>query len=203
MPTNNYFEHHTSFMEQNLIEDLTIEAIKMFGIDVVYIPRESMSRDGIFGEDIVAKFEDKYLIEMYLESVNGFEGQGDLLSKFGLQVKDTCSFIVSKRRFEETCWDITTPKEGDLIYFPLSKGLFEINFVEHENPFYQLGKLHTYQLQCELFTYSHEEFNTGYKQIDKIEKVYDDQIDLADNQEISVESDQTLDFNESNPFGEL
>ena len=168
MATNSYFSRQNS--ERNVMEDLTIESIKIHGVDMVYIPRTLVNEDTLFGEDTLSKFTEGNVIEMYVDSVDGFEGEGDFISKFGLQIKDSVSLIVSKKRFESVMHSTRTrPFEGDLIYFPLSKGLFEIKFVEHENPFYQLGKLYTYKLSCELFTYSQEEIDTGFTTIDSLE----------------------------------
>jgi len=191
MSVNHYLDHYQNRSEQNLVEDLTIEAIKFNGIDLFYIPRDLIKRDDILGESIESKFKDDYLIEMYVETVDGFEGNKDLLNTFGMSIKDTATFIVSKRRFNEVIPHLTRPFEGDLIYFPLSKGLFEINYVEHENPFYQLGKEYTYKLTVELFTYSNEEFELDNPEIDAIEDDYkmEDLINPADNTEIQNESD--------------
>jgi len=170
MARNPHFKEYSG--EQNVVEDLTIEIIKSMGKDMVYIPRTLVNEDKLFGEDLISKFDDGYQLEMYIQSVDGFEGEGDILSKFGLEIRDRVELLVSKKRFEQTVGDyesITRPKEGDLIFFPLSKTLFEINFVEHENPFYQLGKLYTYKLSCEVFTYSEETIDTGYSEIDKVE----------------------------------
>jgi hypothetical protein len=170
MARNPHFKDYSG--EQNVVEDLTIETIKTMGRDMVYIPRTLVNVDNLFGEDTISKFDDGYQLEMYIASVDGFEGEGDILSKFGLEIRDKMDLIVSRKRFEETvgAYESTTrPKEGDLIYFPLSKTLFEINFVEHENPFYQLGKLFTYRLSCEVFSYSQEEIDTGYSDIDVVE----------------------------------
>tara|TARA_R100000458_G_C8277315_1_gene252815 strand:- start:847 stop:1776 length:930 start_codon:yes stop_codon:yes gene_type:complete len=172
MARNPHFKEYSG--EQNVVEDLTIETIKAMGKDMVYIPRTLVNQDKLFGEDLISKFDDGYQLEMYIASIDGFEGEGDILSKFGLEIRDRVELIVSRKRFEQTVGDyesITRPKEGDLIFFPLSKTLFEINFVEHENPFYQLGKLYTYRLSCEVFTYSQEEIDTGYTDIDTVEDV--------------------------------
>jgi len=170
MARNPHFKEYSG--EQNVLEDLTIETIKAMGKDMVYIPRILVNEDKLFGEDLISKFDDGYQLEMYIQSVDGFEGEGDILSKFGLEIRDRVELLVSKKRFEQAVGDyesVTRPKEGDLIFFPLSKTLFEINFVEHENPFYQLGKLYTYKLSCEVFTYSQEEIDTGYTDIDTVE----------------------------------
>jgi len=171
MAINPYFKKYSG--DASIVEDLTIETIKAMGHDFVYIPRTLMNTDDLFGEDTSSKFDDGYELEMYIQNVDGFEGEGDILTKFGLEIRDRMTLVLSKRRFENTVGihegEITRPREGDLIYFPLSKTLFEINFVEHENPFYQLGKLYTYVLSCEVFAYSQEDIDTGITEIDNIE----------------------------------
>jgi hypothetical protein len=171
MARNPYFKDYSG--EQNVAEDLSIETIQVMGRDMVYIPRTSITRDDIFGEDTTTKFKNGFPLEMYIQSVDGFEGEGDLLSQYGIQIKDKIELIVSRKRFEEEVkllTGISRPLEGDLVYFPLSKTLFEINFVEHENPFYQLGKLYTYKLSCEVFTYEiDQEIDTGIEDVDVIE----------------------------------
>lgn len=172
MARNKYFREYSG--EQNTVEDLTIEIIKTMGKDMVYIPRTIITKDDLFGEDKLSKFDDGYELEMYIQSVDGFEGEGDIISKYGLQIKDRIELIVSRKRFEEDVTlleGIDRPREGDLIFFPLSKTLFEINFVEHENPFYQLGKLYTYRLSCEVFDYSTQhDFDTDITVIDSVEE---------------------------------
>ena len=142
----------------------------MYGQDVAYIPRISVEEDPIFGEDPLQKFTKFFMIEAYMNSVDGFEGDGDFISRFGLEIRDSVVFSIAVRRFDEEVTTNTRPLEGDLIYYPLSGGLFEIKFVEHENPFYQIGKLHTYRLSCELFRYSGEEIDIGLSDVDVIEK---------------------------------
>ena len=168
---SSYFKDNSG--EQNLVEDLSIESIKINGRDMVYIPRQLLDEDKLFGEDTSAKFSKGYEFEMYIQSVNGFEGDGDILSKFGISINDRMNLVIARKRFEQ---EVTTyqpsiirPREGDVIYFPLSRTLFEINFVEHENPFYQVGKLYTYLLICEAFTYSQEDLDTGCSTIDDFE----------------------------------
>ena len=169
MARNPYFKDYSG--EQNVIEDLSIEIIKTMGRDMLYIPREQYNKNIEFGEARY-KFSKTFPIEMYIASVAGFEGDGDVITKFGLEVKDKITLILSRKRFNQEVSErypsITRPREGDLIYFPLSKGLFEINFVEHENPFYQVGKLYTYALMCELTTIDTDEFDTGDSDIDAI-----------------------------------
>ena len=175
MPTNSYFTQGTSG-EQNLVGDLVKEQIKMFGTDVYYIPRVIVDEDPAFGEDSLSKFDDAYLIEAYLENVQGFGGDGDLYSKFGVRISDQVNFIISRDRFTELVDDNTTlivegrPNEGDLVYFPLASKLFQIQYVDYEVPFFQLGKIHTWGLKCELYEYSDEDFDTGVDAIDKVER---------------------------------
>ena len=184
MPTTNlYFNNFAFTQEQNLIENLIIESIRIYGIEVFYLPRTLVKEDNLFGEDVLSKFEQAYPVEMYIKSVDGFQGDGDFLSKFGLEIRDEMVLTVSRRRFgEEIAIEDSTPvneaegvarpAEGDLLYFPLNGKIFEVKFVEHEAIFYQMGSLQTYDLTLELFEYSHEEFNTGIGQIDEIEELY-------------------------------
>ena len=173
MATNPYFRSYDSKKEQKLIDDLTIETIKSTGKDILYIPRNYLVMDKLFGEDPEAKFSEGYPLEAYLVNVDRFEGNRDIVMKFGIQITDKASILVSKTRFEEEVKirrsEILKPRTGDLIYLPLSKSLFEINYVEDEFPFYQLGGLTTYVLTLELFTYSGEDFNTGITDVDEVE----------------------------------
>lgn len=172
MATNFYFNNFDSSSEQFLIEDLVIESIKIYGHDVIYLPREIVNRDFVFNEDGISKFEDNYMIEMYIKNVDGFEGEQDFMSKFGLEIRDQITFSVSIRRFNDEIAvnEISLrPNEGDLIFFPLTSSFYEIKFVEHEAIYYQLGDLQIYDLKCELYEYSGEEFNTGSELLDQIE----------------------------------
>jgi hypothetical protein len=186
MPTNVFFNHAVQ-TEQNLYEDLIVESLRMYGHETFYLPREVMEEDVILGEDVQSTFGDSYLVEMYIENTEGFEGDGDLMSKFGVQVRDTATFVLSLRsweRFISLDSNLATslrPNEGDLIYFPMSGSMFEIKFVEHENPFYQVGKLFVFKLQCELFEYSGEDFDTDIGNIDVIENKQAYVIDLTMN----------------------
>ena len=174
MPTNVFFNHAVQ-TEQQLYEDLVVESLRIYGHNVYYLPRQVIEEDTILNEDVQSKFGDAYSVEMYLENVEGFEGEGDLMSKFGVQVRDQATFVISLRsweRFISLDQNLATsfrPNEGDLIYFPLSGGMFEIKFVEHEDPFYQVGKLFVFKMQCELFEYGQEDFDTGFGDIDQIE----------------------------------
>jgi hypothetical protein len=171
MATNPYFKDYSG--EQDITEDLTIEIIKTMGREMYYIPRNIIELDKIFGEGKRVNYKNSVPIEMYIDSVSGFQGQGDIASKFGIEIKDNIFLTLSKKRFIQEIQTrfptITRPREGDLVYFPLSKSVFEINFVEHENPFYQLGKLYSYRLTCELFTYDQEGVTTGTTDIDAIQ----------------------------------
>ena len=149
----------------------------MFGMDVLYIPRQLIQKDNVFNEEVVSQFDDSYIIEAYLENFDGFQGGGDLLTKFGIRQTDEITMVISQQRFSDLIsqfllldQDIEVgerPQEGDLIYFPLSSNYFEIKFVEHEEPFYQLGKNYTYKLKAELFEYSDEggEFFAGDEEL--------------------------------------
>jgi len=154
------------------MEDLVIESIKIHGMDVKYMPRELVNKDNLFGEDTLSKFESAYDVEMYIKNVEGFDGEGDLLSRFGLEIRDSMTLTVAKSRFEAEVTGQSRPNEGDLIYFPLNDKLFEIKFVEHEAVFYQHGKLYIYDLRVELFDYSSEIINTGNTEIDAIQTTY-------------------------------
>jgi len=178
MPTTSfYFNNFENSMEQNLIENLIIESIKIYGIECQYMPRTLVAKDNLFGEDVLSKFEDAYPIEMYIKSVDGFSGDGDFLSKFGLEIRDELVLTVAQRRFDEEIGAYTTedagrPVEGDLVYFPLNNKIFQVKFVEHEAVFYQMGSLQTYDLTLELWEYSHEQLNTDIDVIDSVETAY-------------------------------
>lgn len=176
MPTNVYFSQKVK-SEQDLYEDIVIESLKLYGQDVYYLPREIIDRDMILNEDIESRFSKAYTVEMYIENTDGFEGEGELYSKFGIQIRDQATFIVSRRRFSQlvntdnNTLEYSRPREGDLIYLPMSTSLFEIKFVDDKHPFFQLSKIPTYKLQCELFEMSTEEIdvnlnNTNQLQVD-------------------------------------
>jgi len=174
--TNVYFTQGTRG-EQSLVEDLIIESLRIYGNEVMYIPRTLVSKDEILGEDRLSEFKSAFPIEMYFENVDSFGGQGAFIQKFGLMVEQSATLVVARRRWEQFVgrYGVTTvpsrPNEGDLIYFPLSKGLFEIKFVQHQDPFYQLGKLYVYKLQIELFQYASEAIDTGIPAIDTFESL--------------------------------
>lgn len=176
MPTvNRYFTQGTS-SEQNLVEDLIVESLSIYGEELFYIPRTLVNKDEILGEDRLSEFNCLFPIEMYFENVEQFEGQGAFIQKFGLMMEQSATLVVAKRRWDELIgqYDATIipsrPCEGDLIYFPLTKGLFEIRFVDHDSPFYQIGKLYVYKLSVEQFQYSSEHIDTGLHEVDGFER---------------------------------
>lgn len=175
MATNIYFSQKVK-SEQRLYEDIIIESLKMYGQDVYYLPREVVNKDPVFADDVPSKFNSSYKIEMYIENTEGFDGEGDLMTKFGVELRDQATFIVARRRWSDTVRkfanDINSvrPREGDLIYLTLSNTLFEIMHVEHEQPFYQISSLPTYKLRCEKFEYNDEKLDTGVDTIDTIEQ---------------------------------
>ena len=177
MATNTYFTQGTTG-EQDLTQSLVNEQIKMFGKNVYYIPRTLVKNDTVFGEDTMSKFDDAFEIEAFIEDNSGFRGDGDMFTKFGVQIADQVTFVISRTRFTEAVDDNTTlivegrPNEGDLVYFPLANKIFEIQFVEYEVPFFTLGKIYTWGLRCELFQYSDEDIDTGIAEVDAIEVNY-------------------------------
>jgi len=165
--------------EQGLVQDLVNEQLRMYGIECHYIPRKLMTSRTIMKEVTESRFDQAFPLEAYLMNIDGYAGSGDILSKFGVRVTDEATFVISKERFEEAVapfleqqeddYELSNrPKEGDLVFFPLGKRMFEIKFVEHERPFYQLQKNYVYQLQCELFEYEDEVIDTNVNAIDEV-----------------------------------
>ncbi len=171
MPRNVFFSQAVK-SEQNLYEDLIVESLQIYGQDIYYVPRTLVNRDSILGEDPASKFDDAYLMEAYIENTDGFEGAGDLMSKFGLEIRDEATFIISRRVWERLVGKFSSnvtdprPQEGDVIFLPMTNSFFEINYVEDDNPFFQLSNLPVYRMQCSLFEYSEEDFETGIEEID-------------------------------------
>lgn len=164
--------------EQNLYEDIVIEALKMYGQDIYYLPRDIVNEDRIFADDVPSRFNSSHKIEMYIENTEGFDGEGDLFTRFGVEIRDEATFVVSRRRWTQQVArhdnDINSvrPLEGDLIYLPMTNKLFQIMHVEHEQPFYQLSNLPVFKMRCTLFEYSDEDLDTGINVIDQIERNY-------------------------------
>ena len=178
MPTNHYFQGGDgigSSEEKKLFENLIIEGLKIYGHDVYYLPRTLVNKDLILGEDVASKFNAAYLCEMYMDTTEGFAGEQELVSKFGLEIREDTTFTVSKRRWEDIVGDPATqivsdrPNEGDIIYMPLMNRFFEILFVEDQEPFFQLGNLPVYKLRVTRFEYSSERLDTGVADIDAAE----------------------------------
>jgi len=170
--------------EQLFHEDLIVESLSFYGQNFYYIPRTLFAKDEILGEDRLSKFKSAYSIEMYLENTDGFDGQGAFIQKFGLMMEQSATLVVARRRWEQLVGRFgqtiipSRPCEGDLLYFPLTDALFELKFVQYQDPFYQIGKLFVYKLQVELFQYASERMTTGIKEIDDFEslKTYDTSI---------------------------
>jgi len=222
MATNTFFNNYARVSEQSLIDDLVIESIRQYGVDVIYISRAIKGRDAIFNEDDFPVYNETFEFETYVKNMEGFEGEGDFLSKFGLQIRDTLTLTVANRTFERHVTrevvELARPREGDLIYFPLNEKIFEIKYVEHESIFYQMGQTQVFDMQCELIEYANQKFDTGRSEIDNYFKEYNTDIivdannatldalastdDNAANFTFEQEADAILDFSEVDPFSE-
>ena len=222
MATNVFFRNYDNVYEQNLIDDLVIESIQIYGLDLIYLMRTRQGEDRILNEDDMPLYEEYYEFEAYVKNVDGFEGEGDFLSKFGLQIRDQVTLTVAIRTFERFVTrnnqNMVRPLEGDLIWLPLNQKMYEIKFVEHESVFYQTGALQVYDMRCELVEYSNQRFDTGRPEIDQY---FDDVTTvmtantgvntltklantdpIADNLFLEQEADGILDFSEIDPFSE-
>lgn len=207
MATNRYVNNYDATNEQNLLDVLIIEAIQMKGVDLLYLPRTHNNFNFLFGEDPTSSFNSCVAVEMYCTDVNGFGGDGELMSKFGLEIKDTATFIVNKTRFKQEFPDMIRPKEGDLLFMPITNAILEIKFVNHESPFFEHGKQFVYELKTETFELSQEEFETGNEGLDDFVKSL--MVDTpatevevyGDNDEIETRTDPQVRFNPANPFG--
>ena len=208
MPRNVYFSQAVK-SEQNLYEDLIIESLQIYGQDVYYIPRTLVNRDTVLNEDPASSFDDAYLLEMYIENTDGFEGAGDLYSKFGLEIRDDATFIVSRRRWENRVGVFSSnvvdprPQEGDLLFLPMTNSFFEISYVEDDTPFFQLSNLPTYRMTCSLFEYNDEDFETGIEGIDNkvAQAAYQQRMDVTitggNHFEVGEQIEQLLGFDTS------
>ena len=173
MPRNVYFSQGTN-SEQRIYEDIIIEGLRIYGHDVYYLPRKIIKEDGIFNEASLSEFGSSYMIEAYVENIDGFEGEGDLLSKFGLEIRDQATLVVSNKRWQQLVGRFqdpveARPQEGDIIFFPMVNTMFEIKYVEQETPFYQLQNLPVFKLKIEAFEYGNEAIDTGVDEIDAFE----------------------------------
>lgn len=196
---NHYFQSGRSIgrsSEQNLYEDLIIESMRIYGFEVYYLPRSVSSPDKVLTEDPLNYYEHAFPIEMYLEDTQGFTGDSELLTKFGLEIRDTANLVVARKRWKQIIGSSGTtvlperPVEGDIIYFPLTKSFFEIRKVEGQQPFYQIGKLYTFKMNCELMQLSNERFNTGISEIDDLIK--DLSVDVINYEMTNEEGDTFL-----------
>ena len=173
MSTNFYFNNFTNSQEQILVENLVLESIKIYGHDVFYCPRTLIAKDDIYESDTLSEYNTSYMIDMYIRSYESYEGDGQFLSKFGLEIRDQVTFTVSVRNFNDEIGSIEMidrPQEGDLIYLPMADRLMYIKYVNKTPVFYQMGAIQMYDLVCEVFEYSSEKLNTGIKAIDDIER---------------------------------
>jgi len=176
MALNRYFNQTTFVPEQDLVQDLIDESIQIYGHQVYYIPRDTVNLDAFLGEDPLAKFTTAYPIEMYIKTVESFQGQSEFISKFGLHIEDQATFLVSVRRFDESVvmygnLTFSRPRENDLLYVqmtPTNRYLFEIRFVENKEQLFELGKLYTYELRCEMMNFTNEKVNTNIESIDEV-----------------------------------
>lgn len=174
MATNPLFNNYNSATQQDTLEKLIIESIKIYGQDMYYIPRVLNNYDSLYGSDDNSSYETPYSVEMYIKSVNGFSGDGDFMSKFGIEIHDQVIFSVARKSFDNEVGnaelaDLPRPMEGDLIYFPLNNKCFQIKYVNKFEMFYPLGKLYTWEMTCELFEYSGENMDTGIESIDSLQ----------------------------------
>ena len=221
MATSVFFNNYNNFHEQNLIDDLVIESIRMYGIDLIYITRSLGAVDNLLNEDDLPAYNQTFEFEAYVKNVDGFEGEGDFLSKFGLQIRDSITFSVAFRTFQKYVtkenYEKIRPLEGDLIYFPLNEKMFEIKNVEHESVFYQMGALQVYDMRCDLIEYSNQRFLTGNPDIDNYFKSITTEILTANTNTLTKlstvdpisknvffeqEGDSIIDFTEIDPFSE-
>jgi hypothetical protein len=213
--TNFYFNNFQNSQEQTLLENLIIESIKIYGEDMYYLPRTLNNKDELYGTDDNSSYDEAILVELYIKNVDGFGGDGSFMSKFGLEIRDQVTFTIAKRVFEDEIGiarDFIRPREGDCIYFPLNRKIFQIKYVDDKPIYYPLGALQMYDLTCELFEYSGEQFNTGIPEIDDIQdklslNIYDYGILTQDNFMLATENGdylvmETFKIEEIDPFSD-
>jgi hypothetical protein len=220
MGSNYYFNNYDNQSEQNLVEDLIIESIKIYGIDVFFVPRTLVKKDDIYGEDTLSTYDSAWSTDLYVNSYSNFEGDGAFLSKFNLEIRDEVNFSLARKTFRDDIGANTNrdrPLEGDLIYVPMMKKLLIVKYVDNTPTFYQMGALQIWNLRCEVFEYSNERFNTGISEIDAIATNYsfagtnttvvsntafEDALNdvFADNQELHTEGTGLIDWTEIDPF---
>jgi hypothetical protein len=227
MARNSFFNQYTPIKrEQSLVEDLIIEAIKIYGVDAYYLPRTHVNLDKLYTEDASMLFDDALDMELYVKSFDGFQGAEDFLSKFGLQIDEQITFVVAQKRFDqalkechlteygqnlvyedgndilkESTYDyseILRPREGDLIWFPMAKYMFQIKFTENIENFFQLGKLYTYEMRCERFDYSNERLDTDIAEIDQLEEIFSQSTEFVD--KVILEDDDVFLLSENDGY---
>ena len=204
--------------EQDILEDMIIESIDINGQMLYYIPREYVAKDEILGEDRLSTFTKYYPINCYFENVTGYSGAGAFVQKFGYMLEQSATLTVSKKRWERLVGATgnsilpNRPAEGDILFFPLTRGLFEIKFVQHQDPFYQLGKQYVYKLNVELYQYSSEHINTGNEDIDVFEDLKTHDVSIQDNPDVPEsfgdntkfkDKGSAIVFDVNNPFGDV
>lgn len=216
MTVSKYFKNFNAQNEQDLIENLIIESIKIHGIDVYYLPKTLVAYDKLYGEDPMMEFNQAIPIEMYIKNVDSFGGDGSFLSKFNIEIRDQVVLTVSRKRFGQDVGgpaNILRPNEGDLLWFPLNNKIFRLYYADEKAIFFQFGKLQTYDLTLELYEYSNERFNTGIAQIDAIEMTYstgtaihglstDDDFVLADSKGYPLVNSEYLADEKWDPFSD-
>lgn len=198
-PRNVYFSNGTR-SEQLLLEDLIIESLSIKGMEFRYIPRTLVAKDEILGEDRLSKFDTAYSIDGYFKNVDSYEGSGSFIQKFGLMIDQSATITIARRRWEQLVGRFgktiipDRPCEGDLLYFPLTKSLFEIKFVKHQNPFYQLNSLYVFDLEIQLFRYGSERITTGDEEIDDFEAL------MSEDVGVNVDIDEPKSYGDNNEF---
>ena len=203
------YDNITSY-EKQLTDELVMETIQQWGQTFYYIPRISLGEDKIWGEDKDAEFQRSTSIEMMLESVDGYGGDGDYLSQFGVEIRDTATLVVNKTRWNEEFPEQQFPKEGDLVYYPMTKGLFQINYVSHRDPFFQLGQNYVYKLKVERFEYGWEDMDTGIDEVDSLNDIFEEDDNLVNINPVNNTDDDAVKekaisidyFDINNPFGD-
>jgi hypothetical protein len=214
MATNPYFNFYNHTGEQNLYEDLVVESVRIFAHDMKYLPRTGINFDETLNSYAYSEYNTACDLELYIKNFDSFEGEGQLLSKFGLEVRDQMTLIVTKRSFTEFVQPTTgksRPEEGDVIFIPMLGTAFQISYVNSSPTFYAFGKLYIWELVCEMYEVTNDQFNTGIVEIDDKYKSYDhaddpdydleSYDDNAQNQIFQDKSEDVLDFEELDPFG--
>jgi hypothetical protein len=214
MASNQFLQWYNQNNEQNLFEDLTVESIRNFAHDIKYLPRTELAIDHTLNEIGISEYTTALDVEVYVKNADSFEGDGQLLAKFGLEIRDQMTLVMSIRSFQQFIQPYTNksrPEEGDCLFIPMLGVIYQIKYVNSSAQFYTLGKLMSYEIVCELLEFNNEQFRTNIAEIDDKYKAYQnasaDGYNLesydnsADNSSIEVISDSVLDFGESDPFG--